>query len=144
MKKSFQRPGAHWKFINALLIVSFACSAYLVQEPDGFDRPAFGIVFSIAAIVLLPLTTIIWLHFVKAPLRAPAWNRSPFGSSDPLQPVFFGPWWGFAVFFGALSLVPRLGMAYIWTAVGWGGIFLGCLTSRFLAFRLYRDRIDRG
>jgi hypothetical protein len=91
--------------------------------------------------VLVPLVTIMWLHFVKVPLRAPAWNRSPFGSSDPLQPVFLGPWWGFAALLGVSSLVLRFGMAYVWTAVGWGGVFVGCLITRFLVFRLYRDRI---
>jgi hypothetical protein len=143
MTKSFRAPGTHWTIINALLIVIFASSAFLVQEPEpgDFDSPAVGIAFSVAAIVLFPLATIIWLHFAKAPLRAPAWNRSPFGYSDPLQSVFLAPWWGFAALIGVFSLVFRFGMVYIWTAVGWGGVFVGCLITRFLAFRLYRNRI---
>src|ERR1700724_2539310 len=77
-----QAAGTHWKILNPLLIILLmAVPLYCardVQKLDEFDSPSFAIPACIVALVLLPAIEIAWLCFSKAPLKMPAWDRSPF------------------------------------------------------------------
>jgi hypothetical protein len=142
VKGLLQNPGTHWKVINGLLMVLFAGVPFLADTPGGVDTPSFAIKACVAAIVLLPAATIAWLYFQKSPFKVPGWDKSPFNSRDPLQGVFLGPWFGFAIFMGALLQVPRWGNDYLWTAAIAGCVFLGFFVARILAYRIFRGRIE--
>jgi hypothetical protein len=145
LKHSFQAPGRHWKLINALLILFFLLPSLLIEpsdDPGDYDSANFEILLCIAALVLIPVGQLAWLHRSKFPLIVPAWDRYPFGSRDPLQTSFIGTWCAFAVFASAILLIARFGRRYTWTAAFLGCVFLGSFLAHIVACRVFRSRIQ--
>lgn len=141
VKQDAHRRGAHWKVINGFLILLFLGSGFLPGKPEEFDTARVGVTAFAVAIVLIPVTTVIWFYFTNAELRTAAWDRCPFGSRDPLQTLFICSWCALAAFVSALCQIPRFGTQYGWTAMGYGGIFLGILIGRIVIYRIFADRI---
>lgn len=129
--------------INALLVILFfATNAFIEADKPESDSATVGLIGSVIGIIVLPLGTMIWLYFSKSEFRMPAWDRSPFGSADPLQSLFICTWCTLAVFVALLVRILHWGQGYFWTAIVSGSVFIGLFVTRLLAHRVFGSRIE--
>lgn len=138
-------PGRIWVMTNAALVALSVYTGWAEMEPRSLSESNPDALLCAVIFFGLPLFVVGALSIAKVRrFRRPSWNRFPLNWwSDPLQTLFVSTLCALGLFVGSLSGLYRVGPRGFWMTASFGSTFLGLLITQILAYRLFRNRIEK-